>query len=327
MARSPLASEARLGTSRLTLRDLNVLISVVQLGSMAKAALHLGMSQPSISQTIADIEHAIGARVLDRGPHGVVPTIYGDVFLKRAFEAIDALRQGMRDIERLAHPGTGDVWVGSSDTWLIGFIPAIIRRLAQRYPDIAIHTLDANASDFDFQKLRERKLDLMIGRIEKSRTADDLIVNVLYEEPFHVVVGARNPWAARDKLSLAELMGERWMFSEATNIVTSLVARAFHANGLELPRARVVTASMCVFLPLLASGEYITVLPSTVLRYCAEQWSLKILPIDLALSSAVGIFILKDRTLNSVVELFLEQAQSEAKWVAKSAKKAAPGEP
>src|SRR5216684_38138 len=213
--------DRRLG-SLVRLRDLQILIHVVQLGSMAKAASQLGLSQPTVSQAIADLEHAVGARLLDRSPKGVVPTIYGDIFLKRGLEAFDVLRQGLRDVERVATPGTGDIWVGSSDTWLIGFIPAVIRRLAHRHPNIAIHATEANASDFEFHKLRERRLDLMIGRIERSRIDDDLNAEVLYEEPFHVVVGARNPLADHRQITLAALTNERWMISESSNVVTSL---------------------------------------------------------------------------------------------------------
>jgi DNA-binding transcriptional LysR family regulator len=315
MAQLPVDPDRRLGT-RVKLRDLQILIQVVQLGSMAKAASHLAISQPTVSQAIADLEHAVGDRLLDRSPSGVVPTIYGDIFLKRGLEAFDALRQGFRDVERLANPGAGDIWIGSADTWLIGFIPAVIQRLAKRHPDIAIHASEANASDFAFHKLRERRLDLMIGRVEKSYVDDDLNVEVLYEEPIHVVVGAHNhPLADRREIALADLVKESWMMSDPSNIVASLVSGAFQANGLEFPRPIVFTTSMCVYLALLVSTNYLTVLPNSVLRYSAERWPLKILPIDLGIQSPVGIFTVKNRTLSPVVELFIEEARSEARFL------------
>jgi DNA-binding transcriptional LysR family regulator len=319
MARASLDPDRRLGR-RLTLRDLQIMIHVVQLGSMAKAAAHLAISQPTVSQAIVDLEDAVGVRLLDRGPKGVVPTMYGEIFLKRGLEAFDALKQGMRDIERIAMPGSGDIWIGSSDTWLCGFVPAIIQRLGRRHPHVVVHTSDANASDADFHKLRERRLDLMIGRVAKSRLEDDLSVEILYEEPLHVVAGVHYHWADRRKVTLAQLAKEAWTFSEPANLITSLASEAFRANGLELPRASVVTYSMWVILPLLASGKYLTVLPDTVVRYCGDQWSLKILPIDLAIRSPVGIFTLKNRTLTPIVQLFIEEARSEAGFLKATAK-------
>ncbi len=67
---------------RLRLRDLHVFFTVVDLGSMAKAARHLRVTQPAVSQVIADLEHTLGVNLLDRGPRGVEPTIYGRALLK-----------------------------------------------------------------------------------------------------------------------------------------------------------------------------------------------------------------------------------------------------
>src|SRR5256885_15686317 len=61
---------------RLRLRDLHVFHAVAQNRSMAKAAVQLGVSQPAISEVIADLEYALGVRLLDRFPQGVEPTMY-----------------------------------------------------------------------------------------------------------------------------------------------------------------------------------------------------------------------------------------------------------
>ena len=92
---------------RLKLRDLHVLSAVVQWGSMAKAAQHLAVSQPVVSAAIADLEHTIGVRLLDRSRRGVEPTIYGRALLKHGMVAFDALKQGMKEIEFLAESHRG----------------------------------------------------------------------------------------------------------------------------------------------------------------------------------------------------------------------------
>ena len=84
---------------RLKLRDLHLFITVAETGSMGKAAERLGISQPSVSKAIADVEHTIGVRLLDRTVTGVVPTACGRALLKRSMGAFDELRQGFKDIE------------------------------------------------------------------------------------------------------------------------------------------------------------------------------------------------------------------------------------
>jgi len=79
---------------RMKLHDLHVLMTVVQTGSMGKAAGILNTTQPAISKSIAELERAIGARLLDRGRLRVEPTQFGRALLKRGTVAFDELRQG-----------------------------------------------------------------------------------------------------------------------------------------------------------------------------------------------------------------------------------------
>ncbi len=72
---------------QLKLRDLHVLMTVARCGSMGKAANQLSVSQPAISKAIADMEAALGVRLLDRNPRGVVPTIYARALLDRGLVA------------------------------------------------------------------------------------------------------------------------------------------------------------------------------------------------------------------------------------------------
>src|SRR3984885_4121422 len=92
--------DSRIGR-RLRLRDLHVLLTIAQRGSMAKAAAQLGVSAPTVSEVVADLEHTLGVRLLDRGPKGVEPTRYGDALLKRTLIVFDELKQSVKDIEHL----------------------------------------------------------------------------------------------------------------------------------------------------------------------------------------------------------------------------------
>lgn len=68
--------KARIG-HRLKLRDLNIFIAVAKERSMSKAAAQLAVSQPAVSKAIADMEYTLRVPLLDRGPRGVEPTLYG----------------------------------------------------------------------------------------------------------------------------------------------------------------------------------------------------------------------------------------------------------
>jgi DNA-binding transcriptional LysR family regulator len=300
----------------LKLRDLHVLLAVVQLGSMAKAAAHLSVTQPAISQAIADLERAVGVRLLDRSPRGVVPTIYGETLLKRGIEAFDSLKQGMRDIEFLLQPGSGEVCVGADMSYVAGgFLSEIIQRLASRHPRLAVHVVETTTSTAapEFRELRERNVDLMLGRLSSPIVADDLQVQTLFDESIVVVASAQSRWAGRREIDLAELADEPWILAPPNNVARSLVEDAFRAKGLEPPRPRVTTYSMQLRMQLLSSGRYLTVFTDSTVRYSAERWSLAVLPVKLGPRLPVVALTLKDRTLTPSVQLFIDQVRTVTK--------------
>ena len=88
---------------RISLHDVRVLMMVVQAGSMGKAARRLATSQPAISRSIAELEDALGVRLLDRSPQGIEPTAYGRALLKRGLVVFDELMQGVKDIPLRPH--------------------------------------------------------------------------------------------------------------------------------------------------------------------------------------------------------------------------------
>ena len=96
----PVDWDNRIGR-RLRLRDLHVFFAVVQAGSMAKAAAHLRIKQPSVSKAIGDLEATLGVRLFDRSPQGVEPTMYGRALIKCGTVVFDELKQGIRTIEVL----------------------------------------------------------------------------------------------------------------------------------------------------------------------------------------------------------------------------------
>jgi DNA-binding transcriptional LysR family regulator len=323
MTRAPLEWERRIGR-RLRLRDLYILSTVVQRGSMAKAAEHLAVSQPAVSDAIANLEAALAVRLLDRSPQGVKPTIYADALLKRGDVVFDELRQGIRDIECLANPAAGEVRVGCPES-LAFLSSAIINRISQRYPEVVVHILTAQPATLEFRELRERKVDLLLGRISTPLVDDDVDVEVLFEDRLFVVAGARNRWTRRQKIELAELMNERWLLLPANNVLSSLIAQAFQARGLTVPRAS-VTADIHVRIHLLTTGCFVTILPDSLLQFVAKRWSLKTLPVDLSVRApSLGIVTLKNRTLSPVVQLFVESAREVAKSIAGRLQKPSPG--
>ena len=292
---------------RFKLRQLYILSAVVERGSMAKAASHLAMSQPAVSEAIASLEGTLKVRLLERSARGIEPTIYAQALLKRGTVVFDELSQGLRDIEYLADPATGEVRIGCPESLAAGFVPAMIDAFSRRHPQVAFHVTDTNVAALEFRELRERKVDLMLGRVSKAFADDEIAVDNLFNDRLLVVASRESRWARRRTIAPAELVNEPWVLAPPNNLVRELFIEAFRAHRLEAPRAKVTSNSMNVRMHLLATGRFLTFIAESLLRQNAKRWSLKPLPVDLGMQQlTVAVATLRNRTLSPTARLFLD---------------------
>src|SRR5437879_1130143 len=203
---SKIAPEERIGR-RLRFRDLQVLFAVVQSGSMAKAAAHLGLTQPAVSDIVAGLEQMFGVRLFDRNPRGVEPTIYGHAILKRGRAAFDELRQGIKDIDFLSDPTTGELKIGCPASVLGGTLSLAVEHFSRQYPRVVLHFDEVTSPCSDFPSLRERKHDLILARVSRPLVdEEDLDVEILFQDPLLIAADLRSKWARRRKIDPAELV-------------------------------------------------------------------------------------------------------------------------
>src|SRR5262249_2062012 len=166
---------------RLKLRELDILMAVVKMGGMRKAADHLHMSQPTVSKAIADLEHTLGVPLLDRSPQGVEPTQYGRALLDCGVAVFDDLRQGIKNIEFLADPTVGEIRIGSNEALTAGLLPAVFGRLRRQRLGISIDVKPVSILAQQYLELRDRKVDLIVGRIPAS-IEEDVKAEALFRE-------------------------------------------------------------------------------------------------------------------------------------------------
>jgi DNA-binding transcriptional LysR family regulator len=300
--------ESQIGR-RLKLRDLHAFFTAVQRGSMSKAARQLGVSQPAVSEAIADLEQALGVRLLDRGPQGIEPTKYGDALLRRSAAVFDELRQCIRDIEFLADPTAGELRIGCPEA-VAAILPPILESFSREYPRVVLHVDPVNTATLELPGLRERKFDLVVALLLMQRVddgqGDDLNVEVLFDDHLVIAAGMRSRWARRRKIDLAELVNEPWILATPDTGPYRIVSEAFRARGLDVPKISLMTLSVHLRTNMVASGHFITTFPSSVARLHADRFSLKVLPVDLPVRPwPVAIVTLKNRTLSPGVERFI----------------------
>jgi DNA-binding transcriptional LysR family regulator len=302
---------------RLKLRDLDILLAVIDTGSMGKAATRLNISQPAVSKAIVELETALGVQLVDRSRRGAVATPYGLALGRRGVSIFNDLRQGVQDIEFLADPTKGEVHIGTTEPLAMSIIGPVIDGLSRKYPRMFFNVVTGDTATL-YRDVTDRKIELAICRMI-GPLPDELAAEILFYDAFAIMTAANNPLTRRRKITLADLVNEPWTLYPHDSFFGSVIADAFRANGHEPPRPTVASLSLHVQIELLATGRFLTVLPSFLLKFAGRTAPLKALPVALPNSRMpIGIITLKNRTITPVAEQFIESVRAFAKPLAKS---------
>jgi len=221
--------------SRIKLRDLRILMAIADTGSMAKAAAKLRISHPAISKTISDMEGTLGVRLLDRGSKGAELTDYGEVLRRCGINIFDEMRQGLRSLEHLSDPNSGEVRVGCTEIVIHSLAPSIVRKFLQKYPGVQLDVKLTNPGEYQIQELRDRKIDLLITRATGQRLEDDFHSEVLFDEPFVFVVGGQSEFARKRRLTLKDIITSNWVLPSYDSARAPSLPKYFEPTTLKGP--------------------------------------------------------------------------------------------
>jgi DNA-binding transcriptional LysR family regulator len=294
---------------RLKLRDLDTFAAVARHRSMAKAATQLSISVPAVSKAIAAIEHTLGVSLLDRNNKGVEANLYGQALLKWIVAVFDDIQQGVSEIEQLTDPGSGNLRIGASEPMFAGILPVILGSLLRDHPRITVEVNQTRDGPQQYAMLRDRDVDLIVGRVLGSAYEDELSTETMFDDPLFVVAGTNNPLARRRKIELAELSDHLWALPAYEQVVGSFVAQAFLSRGVSPPKIAIAGSSIQMQIALLSGGRFLGMFPRSVLTYSAAvKGVVKMLPISFNHQPApIGITAWRNRSLSPVAQLFIER--------------------
>lgn len=246
--------------------DLRVLRAVVQRGSFTAAAAELGYTQSAISKRMAALESTAGHALVIRERRGVRLTRAGEVLLRHAAIALEAMEDAERELGDEDTPRVRPVRLGAFASAAAGVVPRALDRLARDRPDIML-TLREGTSAVLTRALRAGTLDLALLAGFSADTPPDklepaLEVEILAEGPLRVAVGANHRLAGRSRVSVGELIGERWAAARSEGQERLLGVWPGSTGRADAPY---VVRDWLTKLRLVASGAAITTIPDVLI--------------------------------------------------------------
>ena len=291
---------------RVKLRDLETLMAVVEAGGIRRAAQRLHMSQPAVSKSIAALEEATGAPLLERSRRGISITPCGQALIRRSAAMFDEWKQGLRELERLADPEGGEIALACGESIGAGLVAAAIERMSRRHPRVRFRIDSGDMKVVLSHFLSQRLTDVAITR-DPGAAGGPFEVEPLFHEQLLVVADKSSPWGSRRRMALDELAEARWILSPFETAEDSPVASAFRAIGMPLPQAHALSNSLNLRYALLATGRFVTMMPASMVRLGRIPPTLKVLPIDVGRWPAPTVIVrMPGRSLSPAVDIFLD---------------------
>lgn len=288
---------------RIKFRHLQCFLAVAQHGSLQKAADVLSITQPAVSKTLKELEATVAARLFERGRRGAVLTRSGEIFFRHALVSVSALREAVASVSPMRQHTQAVVTLGVLPTvapWLMPQLLLQLDRIAASGGlalSLKIHT-DHNPTLLT--QLRQRELDLVIGRFAEPVHMLGLAFENLYAEPLLLAVRPGHPLlqdAALSPYPLAHLSAFTLVLPLQGTAIRLTADNFFVARGLTQPPRTVETLAVSVARSYTASSDAVWLTPVSAVQADLDAGMLSALPVSMNGSEElVGLTLRADAT-------------------------------
>jgi DNA-binding transcriptional LysR family regulator len=246
----------------LSMRALECLVTIVEQGSLTKAAAALHMSQSALSHQIAAIERELGTPVVERLPRGIRPTAAGLAAVAEARIAVAAADRAVVAGRRVAAGSGGRIRIVCAETMTAWVLVPVLRSWRRRFPDVELDLKEYTSADRMLDVLLTGGADIIVG---PPPTLTDEHIEVLGSEEIVVVAAVEHRFSHMDAVPLAELAAEPLVHYNPDNGNAVWLDQFAAQRGVVLPQPTLRTGSPRTAAQLAAAGMGVAVVPFSAL--------------------------------------------------------------
>jgi DNA-binding transcriptional LysR family regulator len=245
-----------------TLRQLEYLVTVSDLGSFTRAAAHLHVSQPALSHQIAALERAAGGPLLDRLPRSVRLTPAGRALIPHARAAISAADRGQSAARQATGAEAGELHVAAVYSIALGVLPGPLRAWRRQHPGVVVRLHEYRHGDEMAAAMQAGGADIAIGPAPPAWTGR---TDLLGEEELVVILSADDPLARLNApVDLALLADRNWVHYTPGHGLAEILDQACTHAGFK-PSIALRTEQTATAPLLAAAGLGPTLTPASVI--------------------------------------------------------------
>ncbi|MBS7543451.1 LysR substrate-binding domain-containing protein [Ancylobacter oerskovii] len=282
-------------SSRLRLRQVEIVIAVAEQGSFLAASHQLGLSQPAVSKAVREIEAVLGQPVFDRMPRGVMINPFGRAVVERGRAMLSLVDRLGDDIGLIEQGLAGTLVIGALPTAASSVLPATLGRLRVSNPDLDIRLVQGRTVEL-MPQLESGKLDLIVGRLYEADTSKDVQRETIYHEPISMLARAGHPLFEEGEPDVAALRRYGLVLPSLEQRLGQEVDSVLAFSNLLPDRPTLRSTSISFIRELILASDVVTVLPRLMLAGDLIRGAVRMVPVPLmSVSRPAGIVSLRHR--------------------------------
>lgn len=272
----------------MELRDLEYFRVVAQHGHIGRAADKLRLTQPALSKSVARLEAALGARLLERTSRGVVLTQVGIALIARATHIHSAVDGALREAKDLSSGVSGQLRIGTGPTAGEHLLPSVCAEMLRGSPRLFIQVV-VGLSDVLLAALERGELDLVFGSFPEPRI-EGMAYESLGEDVLTVFTRKRHALARARQIDLSQLAGVRWALPNASVTSRRTLQHVLQTRRLPAPDVALESNSTQVLLAAVARSDMVGYLPTGAVRASGAMRELALLHVaPLQIERSLGV--------------------------------------
>lgn len=290
----------------LEVRHLRYFLAVAEAGSFSRAADRLGISQPSVSQQMRDLEAGLRVSLFQRRGKRILLTSSGLIFEEHARAILRQVESVLQEVSNEAEQVRGRLRIGVIPVLNVPLVPHLLGLFAADHPGISL-TVDEISSTEIETALEEGRMDVGLGFL--TRHSPNLRYERLSTDEFALIVSERHAWSRRRAVHFSELHQERLLQLPDSFVMRRMTDEICRKHQVR-PRTVAEINAIETLLRALAPLEAATLMPRIALRG-REGLKLRAIPLQgKHLGVEIGLLRLSDSGRSSTVSAFTAIAKA-----------------
>ena len=289
----------------MTIRHLKVFLTVADTGKMSLAAQKLYIAQPTVSQTIGELERAYGVLLFERLSRRLYLTEAGERLLTYARHIVPLFEEMERQMQYSSQHLS--LHIGATITVGICLLTGIINRFEASHPELRVHAFVDSTSVIE-EKILKSELDL--GLVEGQIKHPDLVAVPMMEDEVALVCGMQHPFADKEQVEAADLAGQAFILRERGSGTRELFEQFLAEQGVQIEEKWVCHSSAAIKNAVIG-GQGLSVISKRLVEEEAAQKRLHIVELrNVSLTRMFSLIYHKNKFLSAPFLAFIEQCRA-----------------